>query len=62
MQQIENKMLTSTEAAMRLNVHINTLRRWTNIGVLKSYRIGIRGDRRIKTDDIESFVEKSYLK
>jgi excisionase family DNA binding protein len=56
MQNIEKTMLTATQVAMVLNVHINTVRRWTDIGVLKSYRIGPRGDRRIKKGDIERFV------
>jgi excisionase family DNA binding protein len=32
-------MLTTSEVARILNVHINTVRRWSNQGTLKSYRI-----------------------
>lgn len=45
-------MLTAKEVAKLLNVHINTVRRWSKQGVLKSYRIGPRGDRRFKREDV----------
>ncbi len=48
-------MLTTSEVARILNVHINTVRRWSNQGVLKSYRIGPRGDRRFRKDDVDAF-------
>jgi excisionase family DNA binding protein len=48
-------MLTTTEVARILNVHINTVRRWSNQGTLTSYRIGSRGDRRFKKADIDRF-------
>lgn len=35
--------LTVTEAAEFLHVHTNTLRRWSDVGLLLSYRIGSRG-------------------
>ena len=49
-------MLTINEVARLLNVHINTVRRWSNQGALKSYRIGSRGDRRFRQEDIENFL------
>ena len=49
-------MLTISEVAHLLNVHINTVRRWSNQGLLKSYRIGSRGDRRFKKTDIDKFL------
>jgi len=49
-------MLTISEVAQLLNVHINTVRRWSNQGILKSYRIGSRGDRRFRQEDIDSFL------
>jgi len=51
-----NGMLTISEVAQLLNVHINTVRRWSNQGTLKSYRIGSRGDRRYQQEDINSFL------
>ncbi len=49
-------MLTTSDVARLLNVHINTVRRWSNQGTLKTYRIGARGDRRFRREDIASFL------
>jgi len=51
-----NPMLTTSEVAHLLNVYINTVRRWSNQGILKVYRIGSRGDRRFELEDINSFL------
>ena len=50
------KMLTITELSQLLHVHPNTLRRWSNNGFIKTYRIGTRGDRRFRQDDIQYFL------
>jgi len=52
-------MLTASELAHLLNVHINTVRRWSNRGILKAYRIGPRGDRRFNKEDINSFLAEN---
>jgi excisionase family DNA binding protein len=49
-------MLTASDVARLLNVHVNTVRRWSNQGILKAYRIGSRGDRRFHETDIASFL------
>lgn len=49
-------MLTVSEVARLLHVHPNTLRRWSNKGRIKSYRINPRGDRRYRLRDIEGFL------
>lgn len=49
-------LLTTSEVARQLNVHINTVRRWSNRGIIKAYRIGPRGDRRFRTEDIAGFL------
>lgn len=49
-------MLTTSEVAAILNVHINTVRRWSNQGSLKAYQLGPRGDRRFRKEDIEEFL------
>ncbi len=51
-------MLRTGEVAQLLGVHINTVRRWSKRGILKSYRICPRGDRRFKRGDVESFLEE----
>ena len=52
-------MLRTAEAGVLIGVHINTIRRWTEKGVLSAYRIGSRGDRRYRREDIERFLEQS---
>ena len=45
-------MLTVREVSQLLHVHSNTLRRWSDEGIVKAYRIGPRGDRRFRAEDI----------
>lgn len=45
-------VLTVREVARLLNIHMNTVRRWSNQGIIKAYRLGPRGDRRFKREDI----------
>lgn len=49
-------MLTVKDVARLLHVHVNTARRWSDQGILKSYRITRRGDRRFKQEDIARFL------
>jgi excisionase family DNA binding protein len=49
-------LLTISEAAEFLHVHANTLRRWSDIGLLLSYRICERGDRRFFREDLIRFL------
>jgi excisionase family DNA binding protein len=55
-------MLTTSDVAHLLNVHINTVRRWSNRGIIKTYRIGSRGDRRFVREDIVSFLKQKLEK
>jgi len=54
--QLPKRMLTIQEAAHRLHVHANTVKRWSNSGQLRAYRIGRRKDRRYDPDDINRFL------
>ena len=59
--QVRNKpsaLLTTGQAAELLNVHVNTIRRWSNKGILETYSIGSRGDRRFKLRDINNLLIK----
>jgi excisionase family DNA binding protein len=49
-------LLTVSEAAAFLHVHTNTLRRWSDDGLLVSYRISSRGDRRFFREDLVHFL------
>ncbi len=51
------KMMSSSRVAKMLSVHINTVRRWSDRGILKGYRIGPRGDRRFAQQDIDELLE-----
>ena len=50
------RLLNVSEAARMVNAHPNSVRRWANLGLLPSYRIGIRGDRRFKFRDLARFL------
>jgi excisionase family DNA binding protein len=50
------RMLTTSGVANMLYVHINTVRRWSDQGILKPYRVGPRGDRRFMRDDILEYL------
>lgn len=54
-------MLMPGEVANMLGVHVNTVRRWANRGILEAYSVGPRGDRRFKQRDIESFLVKHSM-
>jgi excisionase family DNA binding protein len=49
-------MLTVREVARILHVHPNTLRRWSNKGSIRAFRINDRGDRRFERDEVVRFL------
>ena len=50
-------MLRVGEAARILHIHPNTLRKWSSDGLIPSYRIGRRRDRRFSLEDLNSFLK-----
>jgi len=52
-------MLTTTEVADVLHVHPNTVRQWANKHLIRVYRLGPRGDRRFKREDLEGFLRQN---
>ncbi|MBA7691354.1 hypothetical protein ES703_99897 [subsurface metagenome] len=50
-------MLNVSDVSQLLGIHVNTVRRWAQRGILKAYRIGSRGDRRFQREDIDNFLK-----
>lgn len=50
--------LTLKQASELLQVHPNTLRNWDKSGVLKATRIGVRGIRRYKREELLKYMEQ----
>ena len=53
---LKDTLLTTSEAAAMLNAHPNTIRRWTESGLLNCYRVGPRGHRRFRIEELEDFL------
>ncbi|NQT47806.1 MAG: helix-turn-helix domain-containing protein, partial [Chloroflexi bacterium] len=51
-------MLRISDVALLLGLHPNTVRLWSNRGMLKSYRIGSRGDRRFRWEDVDNLLKE----
>ncbi len=52
----EERMLTISQVAALLHVHPNTIRAWSNKGLLPSYRLGFRRDRRFRLQDVDTLL------
>ncbi len=52
-----NRMLAVRHVAQLLGIHESTVRMWADSGILESYRIGPRGDRRIPAESVARTLE-----
>ena len=53
------ELLTITEVAAILGVHLETLRRWDNEGKLKAIRIGELGHRKYRKEEIDNLINNT---
>ena len=53
------RMMTAQQVADFLQVSICSVRRWSDKGALKFYRVGSRGDRRYWREDVIRYLEES---
>ncbi len=53
--------LSAGEVARVLHLHINTVRRWSDNGIIRSHRIGPRGDRIFSLQDITQHLEEARV-
>jgi len=56
-----SRIMTTSEVAYFLRVHPNTVRHWTNKGLLPSFRLGTRRDRRFRREDVDDFLHQNNL-
>ena len=54
---LPQRMLTVGQAAQFLGLHVNTVRKWSKMGMLKDYRLGRGGHRRFLQKDLERLLE-----
>jgi len=54
-------MLATRDVARLLGIHANTVRRWSEKGILRGYRICGRGDRRFRREDIDKFLKERQI-
>jgi excisionase family DNA binding protein len=53
------KLLTATEVADLLHLHVNTVKRLGDRGAIPFYRVCKRGDRRFRYDDVLDFLRRA---
>jgi len=51
-------MMTASEVAAVLRLHVNTVKRLGDRGELPFFRVSKRGDRRFRVDDVIAFLHR----
>lgn len=57
----ENRLMTLKEAADFLGTTPDTVRGWTNSGLLRCVRLGPRQDRRFRQKDVHGFAKRDKV-
>jgi excisionase family DNA binding protein len=52
------QMMTASEVAAVLRLHVNTVKRLGDRGELPFFRVSKRGDRRFRVDDVIAFLHR----
>lgn len=53
-------MLTASEVAEMLHLHVNTVKRLGDRGEIPFYRVCKRGDRRFRLEDVMQFLTRNH--
>ncbi len=53
------RLLTASEVAEMLHLHVNTVKRLGDRGELPYFRVCSRGDRRFRLDDVLEFLHRN---
>ena len=53
-------LLTATEVARLLHLHVNTVKRLGDRGELPFFRVCKRGDRRFRLNDVMTYLSRSH--
>jgi excisionase family DNA binding protein len=56
--QVANNLLTVKQVSELLNIHPNTLRRWSEEGRIPVVRVSNRGDRRFRKEDVQRYLDE----
>ena len=56
------RLLSIREAAELLSVHLATLRRWEASGLIEAVRVGPRGHRRFRVEDVDALIEGARVR
>ncbi len=54
-------LLTATEVAEMLHLHVNTVKRLGDRGELPFFRVCRRGDRRFRLEDVMAFLTRNSM-
>lgn len=57
----QRRMMSTRETSEFLHVHPNTVRRWSDSGLLPTCWIGPHHRRRFKIEDIQAFLQREDL-